>query len=411
LDILIEQENVLRILQIIGNLDIGGAQEVVRTLAKYLEQCGQVPVVCSFKDGPLRQEIERMGIPVEILPKKRYSILAFPQFVVEMIRLRKALAGLVEKYQIDVIQTHLLRSLDFLVLTLRLEAKRPLVFWTVHNDKFTLQAEDLPELKWLLIPKRWAHLWLYRLASIWVDGFIAVSPQVEASIMKDINPIRKKVTTICNGVDVSRYTHQVDRAGVRARLGLSESDCLVIVVGTLKEQKGHRILIEAAPEIIDRYPRLQILLVGDGALRAELQTQVSTAGIDRHVSFLGTRGDIPELLGASDLFVLPSLWEGLPMALIEAMASGLPIVATSVSGTRQVMVSGETGLLVPPGDPIRLKEAIIFLLADQRRAKQMGHLALRRIEASFSARKQAEDHIALYRTVGRGVRNAWHESI
>jgi glycosyltransferase involved in cell wall biosynthesis len=401
----------MNILQIIGNLEIGGAQEVVRTLAGYLEQSGQIPVVCTFKDGPLRQEIERLGIPVEILPKRRYSVLVFPQFVLEMVRIRKALAALVRKYQIDVIQTHLLRSLDFLVLTLVLEGERPLVFWTVHNDNFALRSEDLPKLKWLLAPKRLAHRLLYRLASLWVAGFISVSPQVETSILKNIGPFGKKITTICNGVDVSRYIRRVDRAAVCARLGLSENDCLLIVVGTLKEQKGHCILIEAAPEIIARFPNLRILLVGDGALRETLQAQVGSTGLDPHVRFLGSRNDIPDLLGASDLFVLPSLWEGLPMALIEAMASGLPIVATSVSGTQQVMIPGETGLLVPPGDPVRLREAILSLLEDPLRARQMGEAARRRVETAFSARKQAEEHIALYRTVSRGMRKAWRETV
>lgn len=401
----------MNILQIIGNLEIGGAQEVVRTLAEYLEQCGQHTVVCTFKDGPLRQEIERLGIPVEVLPKRRYSILAFPQFLREMIQIRQALAALVRKYQIDVIQTHLLRSLDFLALTLRLEPERPLVFWTVHNDNFELRAEDLPRQKWLLKPKRLAHSLIYRLGSAWVDGFIAVSPQVEASVLKNIGPIGKKIHTICNGVDISRYSNRIDRAAVRSQLGFSESDRLMIVVGTLKEQKGHRILIQAAPEMIARSPNLHILLVGDGILREELCAQVREAGLEEHVHFLGSRTDIPDLLGASDLFVLPSLWEGLPMALIEAMASALPIVATMVSGTQQVMVPGETGLLVPPGDPEPLKEAAISLLADPLKARQMGDSARQRVESAFSARKQAEDHIALYQMMNRGVRKTGHETV
>jgi glycosyltransferase involved in cell wall biosynthesis len=400
----------LNILQIIGNLEIGGAQEVVRTLAEYLESDGQRVVVCTFRDGPIRREIEKLGIPVEILPGRRYSIVAFPQFIAEMIRIRKALAGLVQKYKIDVIQTHLLRSLDFLVLTLQFEARRPLIFWTFHNYNFALRAEQLPRYKWLLRPKQAAHSGLYRLASAWVDGFIAVSPEVEASMLETLGPIGKKTTTICNGVDVPRYTHRVDQMAVRAGLGLSESDCLMVVVGTLKEQKGHRVLIETAPEIIARFPSLQILLIGDGALREELQAQVRALGIQGKVHFLGSRSDIPDLLGASDLFVLPSLWEGLPMALIEGMASALPIVATSVSGTQQVMVPGETGLLVPPGDPARLRDAVISLLSDPQGAQRMGAAARRRVETSFSARKQAEEHLDLFRHADRRVRRLGHEA-
>ena len=118
---------------------------------------------------------------------------------------------------------------------------------------------------------------------------------------------------------------------------------------------------------------------------------------------LGNRDDVPDLLAASDLFVLPSLWEGLPMALIEAMASGLPIVATEVSGTIRVMVPGQTGILVPPGDAQKLAEAILQLLSDPERARAMGKAARRRVEREFSAQKQAEEHLALYHRLLRGA--------
>jgi glycosyltransferase involved in cell wall biosynthesis len=130
-----------------------------------------------------------------------------------------------------------------------------------------------------------------------------------------------------------------------------------------------------------------------------LQTQVESLDLDGNVHLLGSRDDIPTLLAGSDLFVLPSLWEGLPMALLEAMAAGLPIVATEVSGTVQVMTSGETGLLVPPRNVPQLAQAITELLADPARAQAMGRVAKRRVEAEFSASKQARAHAALYHRV------------
>jgi glycosyltransferase involved in cell wall biosynthesis len=114
------------------------------------------------------------------------------------------------------------------------------------------------------------------------------------------------------------------------------------------------------------------------------------------VHFLGNRNDIPQLLAASDFFILPSLWEGLPMALIEAMASGLPIIATRVSGTNQVMVHGETGLLVAPGNSEELAHAIRKLLLDPLMAFRMGKIARRRVEVYFGAQKQAQEHLDLF---------------
>jgi glycosyltransferase involved in cell wall biosynthesis len=119
--------------------------------------------------------------------------------------------------------------------------------------------------------------------------------------------------------------------------------------------------------------------------------------LGEHIHFLGNRHDVPDLLAASDIFVLPSLWEGLSMALLEAMASGLPIVASEVSGTVQVVIPNETGLLVPPGDVQKLTEAIKQLLSDPTRAQAMGAAAKQRVEAEFSAQKQADEHLTLYR--------------
>ena len=416
----------LNVMQVISNLDMGGAQEVVRTLAENLTEAGCPTVVCAFKDGPLRKEIERLDIPVEILPERHYSFLALPFYLLEMFQLRRDLVNLVEKYHINVIQTHLLRSLDFLILSLRfsnLLMKRffsgnpdnnLLVFWTFQNAYFTLRKDHLAQNKWLLRPKRWAYRLLYRLAAHWVNGFIAVSDDVKDAILKELgldstDPICDKINIIYNSVDVRRYqatsgkSRDENRSVIRRQLGLAENACVAVVVATFKEQKGHRYLIEAVPGVVSQFPDLYILLVGDGDLREKLLAQAHTSGLDGHLRFLGFRSDIPDLLAASDFFVLPSLWEGLSMALVEAMASGLPVIATEVSGTRQVMVAGETGLLVPPGDSQRLKEAMIQLLSDSARARAMGVAGLKRVEEYFSSKKQAQDHISLfYREMTRG---------
>jgi glycosyltransferase involved in cell wall biosynthesis len=393
----------LKVMQIVLDLNIGGAQEVVRTLVEYLALDDCTPVVCTFKDGPLRQDIERLGIKVEVLPPRRYSIVALPLFIFDMIRIWRSLAKLVKKHNVDVIQTHLLRSLDFLVLLLFYTTHLRLALWTFHSANFELISEYLPKYKWLLIPKKYSHRFLYRLASRLVSGFIAISDEVGKVMVEAIGPIDDKITVICNGVDTRRYRQAVGRMLVRSQLGLEANARLIAMVGTLKEVKGHRYMIEAMASLVPQYPDLQVLFIGDGELREELQAQVANLSLDEHIHFLGNRHDVPDLLAASDIFALPSLWEGLSMALLEAMASGLPIVASEVSGTVQAIIPNETGLLVPPGDVQKLTEAIRQLLSDPTHAQAMGAAARRRVEAEFSAQKQAEEHLALYHRLLNGA--------
>jgi glycosyltransferase involved in cell wall biosynthesis len=387
---------MLNILQVVSNLDVGGAQEVVRTLVENFAEAGHRPVVCTFRDGPLREPIQRLGIPVVVLPERRAGILAFPSFVIEILRIRLRLVELVKEYEIDVIQTHLLRILDFLVLSLRLGSDVA-VFWTFQNFRFDLRQDHLSRHKWLLGPKRLGYKLLYRLGARWVHGFIAVSEDVKSAIQEYIGGISDdKIAVIVNSVDLTRYQAAVDRLAIRRQLGLEQGDRVMAVVATFKRQKGHRYLIDAASLVVPQFPNLRILFIGDGELREELLAQTRALGLERSIRFLGTRQDVPDLLAASDCFVLPSLWEGSPMALVEAMASGLPVIATEVSGTRQVIVPGESGLLVPPGDARQLASAMLSLLSAPEKAKSMGIAARQRVEKQFNARKQANDHIALF---------------
>lgn len=385
-----------RVLQIVDNLEIGGAQEVVRTLAEHLAAAGRGVVVCALRDGPLRAGIEAAGIPVVLLPERRSAITNPVAFTAEMAGLRRELARLVDAYQIDVVQTHLLRSLDFLVLSLK-SGRDLKVYWTFHNANFDLRRDHLRRHGWLLGPKRWAHHLLYGLGARRADGLIAVSPEVKESIQATMPSVpAAKIAVIPNGVDTRRYARHTERDATRARLGLAEGDQFVAVVAMFKEQKGHRYLIEAAATLAPAFPNARFLLIGDGELRGDLERRVAAANLEATVRLPGLRPDVPELLAAADLFVLPSLWEGLPMALIEAMAAGLPVVATDVSGTRGVVVDGETGLLVPPGDAVALSRAIATLLDNPGRAAQMGSAGRRRVDGLFSARKQAADHLSLF---------------
>jgi glycosyltransferase involved in cell wall biosynthesis len=389
------RETAPTVMQVTPNLAIGGAQETVRTLAKYLPRAGYPVVVCSFDDGPLREEIARLEVPIELLPTRRHSIVSLPSFVIEMLRMRRRLLALIATHRVGIVQTQGLGTLDFLVMTLRF-GHRVQVWWTIQNQHFEVRAEHLIRHRWLLRPKRLAHRSLYLLGTRLVDGVIAVSDETARSFRDAVGYRGDKLHVVFNAVDVERYPAAIDRDEVRARLGFGPGDHVMTMVGTFKRQKGHRYLVEAAARVIPRYPRLHLLLVGDGTLADETRERIEASGLAGRVHLVGTRSDVPQLLAASDSFVLPSLWEGLPVALVEAMASRLPVIATEVSGTSQVMVDGETGWLVPPGDPAALSRAMAELLSNPAHAAAMAAAGCERVAASFGARTQAERLVALF---------------
>jgi glycosyltransferase involved in cell wall biosynthesis len=366
------------------NLDIGGAQETVLSLAKYLPRKGVAVVVCTFRDGDLRSEIEEQGVPVEIVGDRRHSVLALPWFLLEMRRRRNDLLGLCERHGVSVVQTQGLGSLDFLAMTL---ANKVQVWWTIQNAAFQLRKEQVTRFPWLFRAKRLAHRILYFLGHSVIDGVIAVSGETSESYSA-YSRRRSKVFIVHNAVDTEMYPAEIDRGAIRDELGVEDNDRLGIVVATFKRQKGHEYLVAAVDRVAESLPHLKMALVGDGDLRPKIEAMVAELGLTDRFLFLGSRRDVPELLAASDMFVLSSLWEGLSVALLEAMASEVPVIATDVSGTRSLVIDGETGTLVAPGDADALAAALLSAESDEssgaraRRAREL-------VTASYSAASQA----------------------
>jgi glycosyltransferase involved in cell wall biosynthesis len=165
-------------------------------------------------------------------------------------------------------------------------------------------------------------------------------------------------------------------------------------VARLAPQKGHRYLLEAAPAVLERHPDVRFVIVGDGELRAELERQAAPLG-DR-VLFTGARADVPDLLASFEVFAFPSLYEGLCLAVIEAQAACVPVVATPVGGIRETVVDGETGFLCPPRDPRTLAERIVYCLDHPDQARRIADSARRRVAARFSEPRMIEETLRLY---------------
>lgn len=228
---------------------------------------------------------------------------------------------------------------------------------------------------------------------------IAVCEAARQAEMARGHAAPQKVTTIYNGVDLAEFPPANAASGARLRrvLHLPADARLIGVVGRLHPQKGHTYLLQAAPAVLAEMPAAHFLMIGDGELRPALAQEAQQVGAARQVHWLGQRDDVPMLLAGLDLFVLPSLWEGMPNAALEAMAAALPVIATGVDGTREVIEDGVSGLLVPAADAAALAAAINRLLRDQPLAQQLGQTARERVAARFTLAQTVRQTEALYR--------------
>lgn len=236
-----------------------------------------------------------------------------------------------------------------------------------------------------------------RLVARSLDRAIAVSEAAADFLVRGKGYPAGKVVVVPNGRDLSRFAPGRDREAVRKELGLDGQTPLVGVVGRLEAQKGHAWLLDAWPEVLRDFPDARLLVVGDGSLREALEARARAASIAHGVRFTGFRTDVPRLLGALDVVVLPSLYEGMPLTAIEAGAMARPVVATAVDGTPEVVRDGETGLLVPPADAPALARAIATMLRDPDTASRMGRAARARALARFDLARQVEATAAVYR--------------
>jgi glycosyltransferase involved in cell wall biosynthesis len=232
-----------------------------------------------------------------------------------------------------------------------------------------------------------------------VQRIIAVSDATRRGLVETHGIGGDKIAVVLNGVNLKELD-AVSREEARGRLGVRPGATAIGCVGELIRRKGHSFLLDAVVEIRRGYESpLQLVLVGDGVERGALESQAGRLGIDDIVTFAGQVEGAGPLLKALDVFVMPSLMEALPFALLEAMAGGVPPVATSVWGIPEVVRDGETGLLVPPADSQALASAIMRLLADPGLRKRLGAASRRLAERKFSLESMVSQTVAVYESV------------
>lgn len=256
---------------------------------------------------------------------------------------------------------------------------------------YTPQTLDIRRARWhglyRLIERALARL---------TDALVSVNEADRQRLIRwHIPP--QKIVTIPNGIDLAAFSGPVDRAGLRAELGLDPAGPLVMQVGRLSAQKAPLAFVRGAALVLDRQPETQFALVGEGPLRNDVAAEIGRLGLARRVHLLGWRERAARLLATADLATLTSCWEGTPYALLEAMAWARSVVATAVNGCPEIVVEGQTGFLVPPGDVAAWAEAVATLLADGERAGAMGARGRQRVEECFTLERTVAGVEALYR--------------
>ncbi len=230
-----------------------------------------------------------------------------------------------------------------------------------------------------------------------VTRIVTVSEAVRRQVLKAGYPARR-VLTLHDAVDATTFSFDRVQTGARVReeLGCTTAHLLVCAVGRLSPEKGHGFLLAAFREVLAAVPKARLVLAGEGPLRSRLQAQAAGCGLGDHVIFAGYRDDVETIIAASDLLVMPSLREGFGDPIIEAMALQRPVIASRVGGMVEIVRDGETGLLVPPGDPGALAQAIINLLRDHQARERMGLQGRRVALREFSVERLADDLARLY---------------
>lgn len=346
-------------------LATGGAERHLATLLAHLDRERYAPhVLCLSEVGAIGEQIRATGVPLRdfALPRKR---LWLPGGLLRVARYLR-------RNGIRIAHTHMYHANTYGRLAALL-AGVPHVVATVHTTGGH--------------PRRKQRL-MNRLLDRHTDRIVVVSEAARQALLAEGATDAAKTVVIRNGVDLARFRGGAPRTSVREALGVPPGATVVTAVARLEPEKRHHDLLRAFRDVAADARHVHLLIAGDGSLREVIAQQVRDLGLQDCVSLLGERRDVPGILGATDLFVLPSEREGAPLAVLEAMAAGVPVVASAVGGVPE-MVGDEAGILYPPGDTAALAAALRALLANPGRRARMGDAAARRAALEFSAEEMA----------------------
>ncbi|MBU5613500.1 glycosyltransferase [Geomonas azotofigens] len=356
------------ILHLIETGGPGGAEQMLLRLAAEYSKRGMEQLVCLRKEGWLADEVRRRGFSLEVIPVGSLPDLGW---ILELVKLTR-------RYGIRGIHSHEF-AMNIRGTLLSKVSCLPCVA-TVHGKTY---YADKPS-------RRLAYQFVSKYAKL-----VAVSEDIGDFLVKFVNVSRDRLTVIPNGIDLDTYDFSLEeRLAMRQNLGIQEDQFLIGAIGSYYPVKGHRFLLDAMVKVIKKEPRARLVVAGQGPLEKELLRQASNCGIEDKILITGYVDDTPALLSALDIFVMPSLSEGQPLALIEAAANGRCIVATAVGGIPEIITDGVNGILIPPGNVDDLADVLVMLLRD---FPVREHLAASAVESArrFSVKRAADSYLSL----------------
>jgi glycosyltransferase involved in cell wall biosynthesis len=241
-----------------------------------------------------------------------------------------------------------------------------------------------------------------RFSERFVDRFLVVSDVLRERMTRGHGVPAEKVIRIYNGIEVDHYLHQEQngsRERIRNEFNIGGDTLFIGAIGRLVWQKGFEYLIQAMPKVLNEFPQTKVLIVGEGLLRSNLEELSRKLKTERHIIFTGFRKDVKDILSAVDVLVVPSLLEGFPMITLEGMAMAKPIIATRIDGIKEQIIDGKSGILIPPGDPDAIAEAILRLSSDKELARILGSEGRRRVEKEFTVERMVSETEKVYQSL------------
>lgn len=366
----------LKVLHIIGGGEFGGAERHILNLFEALDTKAVEITVCCLFNEPFAEIASSAGI----------RCLAFPMRHKADFGVVGKLAAVIRNNGFELVHTHGVRANLLGRLASRQAGKRK-VITTVHS----LLEKDYPGFLYRL-----GNSLAESLTRSLTDHFITVSGGLKEKLISQGVP-EEKITVIYNGIVMEEFNPERKAGNIRRKFGLDASAPLVGIVARLHPVKGHRFFLEAAREVLQQRPDVRFLIVGDGPLRPSLEELAAQLGIAGQVTFTGFVEDIPSIMSELQLLVISSLWEGFGLTAVEAMALGVPVVSSEAGGLPEVILHGETGLLVPPANSTALARGIIWMMDHPEAVVEMTKRAGAAVRENFTAAAMARRTEELYR--------------
>ncbi|RQV98165.1 glycosyltransferase [bacterium] len=372
----------IHILYVVNGLGIGGAEKKLLDLVRHLDRRRYKIFVCSIgQSGPLEVDFKALGVEVFVFSKRN----RFDMMLIYRV------ARLIRNCKIDLIQTTLwLADIVGAVASLLTGGGVPVISWetVTHGENDILRTQ-------------YRHVLFYKFWMRFVYKIVAVSNEIRDSLIVRRGIPASRIQVIHYGVDLKRFGRVSESEIRRDMFRFPRNHIVIGTVARLESYKGVVFMQKAAIELARQYANLVFHFVGDGSLRSKLEGEVRQAGMSDHIFYLGSRDDVHEIMRTFDIFVLPSLTEGLPNVILEAMASAKPVVATKVGGIPEAVIPEETGILIPPGNVNALTAAISRLINNPSLSRRMGEAGRKRAERYFSVDQEVASFEELYSRASR----------